>query len=339
MQVMVREGSLAKNLDDLMGALKSVAGTNVSFATDDILPTYLEDNGHLDYLQSRAVKAGTEPIEAVRMATMNAANWFRLRDRGGVGPGLLADICLVEDIDKFKVTHVIKNGRLVARDGRLLADCPLPSTEGVAGPLNVKDFVAERLKVRANGSAKALVIELIPNQIVTKKCVEELPVDDGCFAAETANDVAKIAVVERHKGTGNIGLGFVRGFGLKRGAMASTVAHDSHNLIIVGTNDEDMLAAGKHLIECGGGFTVAVDGKVAASVPLPIAGLISDQPAKDVSNALRELWKASAEIGSPMEDPFMALSFLALPVIPELRLTDEGLFDVNAFSHVPVAAK
>ena len=336
--LMLREGSLAKNLADLLPGVSPAALRRTMLVTDDCHPEDLLAKGHLNHLLQRAVSLGVEPLAAVTLATLNPAEYFRLRDRGALSPGLAADLVVVEDLDAFRVDQVFKNGQLVAAQGRLTAaldfsDPPTPKTS-----LQVKDLTLERFFPAAAGDL-VKVIGLIPGQLLTEKRVLPAPVRDGKLAAAPGQDLLKLAVVERHRGTGNLGLGLVQGFGLRSGALASSVAHDSHNLVVVGASEADMLAAARHLVELGGGLAVVADGRVLADLPLPLAGLISRRPLQEVAGAYGRLKEAYRGLGGDLPDPFMALSFLALPVIPALKLTDLGLVDVDRFQIVPLWGK
>ncbi len=336
--LMLREGSLAKNLQDLLPAVTAASLRRAMLVTDDCHPEDLLQ-GHLNVLLEKAVSLGCDPLQAVTQATSNPAEYFRLRDRGGVAPGLQADLLVVGDLQGFQIQKVFKNGRLVADGGELLADLPFQETVVPASPFRVKEFPLEALSPRAAGDL-VKVIGLIPGQLLTEKRVLPAPVQGGQLAAEPGpgpgRDLLKLAVVERHHGSGNLGLGLVQGFGMRRGALASSVAHDSHNIVVVGALESDMLLAVRHLTALGGGLVVVAAGRVLAELPLPIAGLMSPRPLGEVAAAYSRLKTAYYGLGGVLPDPFMVLSFLALPVIPELKLTDLGLVDVNRFQVVPL---
>jgi len=334
-EVMLREGSLAKNLADLLPAVNPVTLRRTMLVTDDCHPEDLLEHGHLNHLLAKAVSLGLDPLWAVIMATLNPAEYFRLRDRGAVAPGLKADLVVVEDLTGFRIHQVWKDGNLLVDRGKFLTPPDFPDHPAPTFPLQVKNLLPESFSPPAAGEL-AKVIGLVPGQLLTKKHILPAPVRDGRLTADPARDLLKLAVVERHGGTGNLGLGLVQGFGLKRGALASSVAHDSHNLIVVGTDDTDMLKAVERLVELKGGLAVVADGVVLAELPLPIAGLMSPAPLEEVAAAHRRLKAAYRSLGGGLPDPFMALSFLALPVIPELKLTDLGLVDVNRFQVVPL---
>jgi adenine deaminase len=333
--LMIREGSLARNLAALLPAVTPASLRRAMLVTDDCHPEDLLHRGHLDHLLRLAVAQGLDPAAAVTMATLNPAEYFRLHDRGALAPGLAADVVVVEDLKSFRVDKVFKDGRLVVDEGRLVVDLPHPDPPVPPSAMRVKDLLPERLSPPAQGEV-VKVIGLAPGQLLTDKLVAPAPVRDGRLAADPARDILKLMVAERHRGTGNLGLGLVQGFGLKRGALASSVAHDSHNLVAVGADEADMLAATRRLVELGGGLAVAAHGKVLAELPLPIAGLISPEPLEAVAAAYARLKAAYHDLGGGLDDPFMVLSFLALPVIPALKLTDLGLVDVHQFQVVPL---
>jgi len=333
--LMLREGSLAKNLADLLPAVTPASLRRTMLVTDDSHPEDLACTGHLNHLLRQAVSLGLDPLAAVTMVTLNPAEYFRLRDRGAVAPGLAADLVVVEDLAEFRIDKVFKHGKLLVDQGRLLAEPDAPSGAAPASPMHVKDLGLEAFSPPVAGEV-VKVIGLIPGQLLTEKRLLPTPSQNGCLAAVPAQDLLKLAVVERHHGTGNLGLGLVQGFGLPRGALASSVAHDSHNIVVVGADEMDMLLAVRHLANLGGGMTVVAGGKVLADLALPIAGLMSPWPLERVAAAYGALKEAYRALGGILPDPFMALSFLALPVIPALKLTDLGLVDVNRFQVVPL---
>jgi len=278
----------------------------------------------------KAIKRGLDPVRAIQMATINTAEYFRLARLGAVAPGYLANLIVIGDLSSLQIDMVFYRGRLVAREGESLFPLYQPTGKGLIHVMNVKPFDIEALRLLASGQTEP-VIELIPGQIITKKRMERVKVLGGVIVPDTSRDILKLVVVERHKATGNIGLGLVLGFGLKRGSLASSIAHDSHNIIAVGTNDEDIFIAVKEIERLGGGLVVTADSKVLASLALPIAGLLSDEPLEVVVDKLEKLEQIATDLGTTLKSPFSTLSFLALPVIPELRLTDLGLVDVNEF--------
>jgi len=335
MHVFIREGSIAKNLDALLPVVSPSNAVRCGLVTDDRHPTDLLSEGHVDYLLKRAVARGLSPVTAVQMVTINPAKYFFTSDLGAVAPGYRADLVLLEDLKDFKPRLVLKAGRPVAQDGRLIVDLP-ESTPSLRSTVNIGWARIGGLEIRAGQGAVAKVIELIPNQILTRELRLAPTIRAGCAVADPSRDFAKLAVVERHRGTGNIGLGFVHGFGLKAGALATSVSHDSHNIVVVGTNDADMWEAVRTIERMQGGLVAVEGGSVLAAVRLPIAGLISEEPFEQVVGQVTEVLGAAKKLGSALPDPFIALSFLALPVIPALRLTDRGLVDVARFRIVPL---
>jgi adenine deaminase len=339
MRIFVREATSAKNLRALVPAITLHNSRRCAFATDDRHPGDLLDEGHVDHLVRLAVEHGLDAITALQMATLHAAEAFRLYDRGALGPGKRADLVVFSNLKEFRAEMVFVGGRLVARDGHPVGDWQAPAVEDSALRQTVRvDWERLDLAVPAPGSGrgKARVIRIIPDQIVTEQCVEELPVVDGVATAAPERDIAKLAVVERHHASGSIGLGFVRGLGLRRGALAGSVGHDAHNLIVAGCDDASMGTALRAVARSGGGLVVAAGDEVLASLPLPVAGLMSDQPLERVRGQLERLLRASRELGCALRDPFMTLSFLPLEVIPALKLTDRGLVDVERFDFVPL---
>ncbi len=329
MLVQVREGSPAQNLDALLPLLASgEIDESWCLVTDDIFPDFLREHGHLDAMLRRLVAGGVRAEVAVRHASFIPARHYGLTDRGAVAPGYRADLVVVEDLVRFDVQLVLKAGRVVARAGVYLVDRP-------ATPIQVENTV--RIAPVAESTFRLTladpiqpVIRVVPDQIVTRFERAEVAIADGSWAFDPSQDVALIASIERHRSSGKVGLGLVAGLGLTgRGAIGSSVAHDSHNLVVAGTDPASMLACVRALAESGGGFVAAVDGKVQALLPLPLAGLISLASAEVVCDQLAQLHQVARALGCPLAAPFGTLSFLALPVIPELRITARGLFDVR----------
>lgn len=335
MYVMIREGSVAKNMEELLPLVTPENARRCMLVSDDNGPAQLLEYGHMDHIVRKAIRLGLKPVLAIQMATVNAAEYFGLHGVGAVGPGYRADLVVFEDFESFEIKKVYRGGRLVAEDGEMLAmggeSRPVP----LRGTVNVAWIELEHFHIRAEGS-RARVIELTQDQLVTEQGVHEVKTSDGLAVADVERDILKLAVIERHLASGNTGLGFVKGFELKRGALASSVAHDSHNIIVVGTNDQDMMTAAVQIVKMQGGLVVAADGQVLATVPLPIAGLMSDRSAWEVRAEMEGAEEAARDIGCILPTPFMAMSFLALPVIPALKLTDKGLVDVESFALVPL---
>lgn len=336
MYVMIREGTAAKDLDALMPVLKTCNTRKCIFVTDDRHPADLKE--HINGMVRRAVEAGVDPVKAVQIASLNTAEYFGLNNLGAVAPGYKADLLILPDLKSFKPDLVIKNGVVAAENGRLIAELPENEALAVRNSVNVRWITPEDFRIEAKGS-KVTALEVIPHQLITKSVVSEVKIEDGNAVSNVDNDTLKICVIERHRATGNIGKGFVKGFNLKCGAIASTVAHDSHNMIVIGTNDADMYAAAVALIKCKGGKVVVKDGEVISELPLPIAGLMSDRDFDYVVNKCEELNKTAHSIGCKIEDPFMTMGFLSLPVIPELKVTDKGVFDTNKFDFIDIFEK
>jgi len=330
MYAMIREGSVTKNLKDLLPAVTCENSYRCMFVTDDRHPKDLMDHGHIDHMVKTAIKQGIAPVTAIRMATINTAQYFGIRDLGAIAPGYFADLVVVDSLKRFNIRQVFKNGKLVAEDGEMVVPKPKISQPQLRSSINIKWLAPEDFDIAANGR-KIRVINLVPDQIVTKASIEKAKIQEGKLVADVEHDLLKIAVVERHHASDNIGLGVVKGFGLRKGAIASSVAHDSHNIVVVGTSSADMMAAVVEISKMRGGLAVVADGELKAGLPLPVAGLMSEGPLEEVVTGLRSVIRAARRLGSQLDDPFMAMSFLALPVIPELKLTDLGLFDVNKF--------
>lgn len=334
--VQIREGSSAKNLAALCELIDARTAHRLMFVSDDRHADDLVQQGHMNAILRKAVTMGVDPLLAVRMVTLHPAKHYGLQGIGAIAPGYLADFVELDNLTNFRALRVWKRGKLVAENGRALANLQLTDEQGVTNTVHLAPLPESCLQIAAT-SRRARIITLIPGEISTRSTSAELPVAGGNWAADTAQDILKLAVIERHGRTGNIGIGFVQGFGIRGGALVSTVAHDSHNIVVVGDNDTDMLAAVRHVQTLQGGLAVVSHGQVLADLMLPIAGLISRGTAADVGEAFKRLHSAAAALGSCLESPFMLLSFLALPVIPELKLTDRGLVDVGSFTLVPVA--
>jgi len=333
--LMLREGSAAKNLADLWPAVTPASLRRTLLVTDDCHPDDILHQGHMDRLIRRVQFLGGDPLAALTMATLNPAEYFRLPHLGAVAPGYQADLVVLNNLEEFGVEKVFKRGRLVAAAGSLVDEVGAAAEATPPLAMQVKDLSLASFTIPAAGDT-VKVMKLLPDQLLTAQVLVSTPAVDGLVQADLGRDILKLAVVERHHGTGNVGLGLIQGFGLRRGALASTVAHDSHNIIVVGTNDADMLVAVKHLVDSGGGLAVAAGGEIVAALPLPIAGLMSPEPLAQVAGRYEAVTQASRALGAAMASPFMTLSFLALPVIPALKLTDRGLVDVNRFTFVPL---
>ena len=337
MYVMVREGTAAKDLDALLPVLKGANTRKCLFVTDDRHPADLKE--HINGMVRRAVEAGVSPIKAVQIASLNTAEYFGLNNLGAIAPGYKADMLILPDLKTFKPDIVIKNGNVVAQDGKLVVDLPQKEEPSLRNSVNVRWITPEDFRIEAGikeGTVRVRTMEVIPHQLITKSVESEVQVTDGNAVSNLDNDTLKICVIERHRATGNIGKGFVKGFHLKSGAIASTVAHDSHNMIVIGTNDSDMYEAAVALIKCRGGKVVVNNGEIISQLSLPIAGLMSDRDFDYVVGKCEELNKAAASIGCTLNDPFMTMGFLSLPVIPELKVTDKGVFDTNKFGFINI---
>ena len=326
MYLMIREGSSEKNLDALLPLVTDSTYKRCFFVVDDRSCSDLLREGDIDAVVRKAIDRGLDPVRAIQMATINTAEYFRLHDRGGIGPGYVANLITITDLDKLEIDMVFYRGRVVAREGKPLFPFP-PVTIELEDTVRIKSPTAQSLRIAPAGETYS-VIEIVPGQIVTRKAVEKIQVVDGAVARDLDRDILKLVVVERHKASNNIGVGLVKGFGLKKGALASSVAHDSHNIIAVGADDLDILKAIEEIKKLHGGLVVCADLEVLASLPLPIAGLLSPEPLDIVVSQYEHVEKAAASLGTLPPAPFTILSFLALPVIPELRLTDLGLVDV-----------
>jgi adenine deaminase len=329
MYLMIREGSSEKNLDALLPLVTDNTYKRCFFVVDDRNCSDLLREGDIDAVVRKAIDRGLEPVRAIQMATINTAEYFRLYDRGGIGPGYIANLITITDLAKLEIDMVFYQGKLVARQGKPLFPLP-PITLELRDTVRIKPPMGKSLKIAAVDETYP-VIEIVPGQIVTKKTVEKMKVVDGAIMPDVERDILKLVVVERHRASGNIGVGLVKGFGLKKGALASSVAHDSHNIIAVGVNDLDILKAIEEINRLQGGLVVYSDLEILASLPLPIAGLLSPEPLEVVVSQHEKVEKAAASLGNLPPAPFTLLSFLALPVIPELRLTDLGLVDVVEF--------
>jgi adenine deaminase len=327
MWVMIREGSSEKNLEALLPLVTDKTWQRCMFVVDDRSCLDLLKDGDIDGVVRKAIRLGLDPVRAIQLATINAANYFRRQGLGAVAPGYEADLLVLSDLAQLQIDMVFYQGQLAAKEGKPLFPTPEAAAKAPTNTVNIKPFTIEALRLSPSGKTE-LVIEIVPGQIITRKRQEKVKTSRGVVIPDLERDILKLVVVERHQATGNIGLGLVSGLGLKQGALASSIAHDSHNIIAAGTNDKDILTAVKKIESLQGGLVVAVGGKVLASLALPVAGLLSDEPLEVVVSKLEGLEKKAAELGTKLASPFATLSFLALPVIPEIRLTDLGVVEV-----------
>jgi len=335
MYIMIREGTAAKNLKGLLPLVNSENSRKFFFVTDD---RHLEDivrEGHIDYLVRTAVRLGVDPIRAIQMATINTAEYFGIKNLGAIAPGYAADLVVFDDLKKMKISKVFKGGRLVAQAGEIEPRVIKEYKGKARGTINVRWIEHEDFALKAKGKY-ARVINVIPDQIVTKASIEKVKEDGGYVSSDTEKDILKIAVIERHMASGRVALALVKGFGLKKGAIASSVSHDSHNIVVVGTHDGDMYTAAVQVVKMQGGIVAALNGQVLEALPLPVAGLMSDRSADFVREKQKRLNEIAKMLGSKLSDPFMAMSFLTLPPIPEIRITDRGLIDAVKFKVTPL---
>ncbi len=335
MYVMMREGSVAKDVKALLPLVNERNARRFLFCTDDKHLDDLVNEGSIDHNIRIAIKEGLDPLLAIQIATLNAAECFSLTDRGAVAPGYRADFLFLEELERFTIKNVFKDG--IKIDGNTSKSLPLQIPDLVLDSVKIAHLTNNDLHIKIDSGEPANIIEIIPNSLVTKHICEKVSTKEGRFIPNTEQDHLKLAVIERHRHTGNVGLGIVKGFQMKDGAIASTVAHDSHNIVTVGTNDEDMLVAVRALERMQGGLIVVKKGEVTAKLPLQISGLMASMPTDKVMHSLKELHHALHLIGSQTDfHPFVALSFLSLPVIPALKITDTGLFDVTRYEHIAI---
>ncbi|NLA95788.1 MAG: adenine deaminase [Clostridiaceae bacterium] len=340
MYILMRQGSACHNLEDLLPVVTARNARRCLLCSDDRQPKTILEEGHLDDHLRKCVKFGIHPVTAVQMATLNAAEAFGLKDRGALFPGRRADVTLVNNLEEFKAKYVFIDGKKVAENGRYLPEVKRADISPVRSSVHVKDFSISKLKLKLRKN-KVHVIDILPGGVVTGKGVAQVQTDaSGDFIYNPDQDIVKLAVIERHKNTGNVAVGLLRGYGIKQGAVALTIAHDSHNIITAGTNDEDMAFAVEELIRQEGGVILVKDKKVLARLPLPVGGIMSDQPGEWVNDKLSELHETAIRELKVSEEiePIMTLCFMALPVIPELKLTDMGLFDVTKFDFISLEA-
>lgn len=338
MYVLLRQGSACHNLRTLLPAVTSANSRRCVLCSDDRQPETILSLGHLDNHLQICVEEGLDPITAIQMASLNAAECFGLKDRGAIAPGLRADIVLVDNLREFQVKQVFIAGEEVARDGKYLPEVQFCDNSAVRGSFHVKEFSQAKLRLPLR-SKRVHVIDILPGGVVTGKAIAEITRnDEGDFVYQKEQDIVKVAVVERHQNTGNVAVALLRGYGIRSGAVALSIAHDSHNIITVGTNDEDMAFAVKQLIEQGGGIVLVKDQTVINAMPMVVGGLMSDQSGQWISEKLTQIHEdAYVQLGVNKEvEPVMTLCFMSLAVIPELKLTDMGLFDVASFSFIPI---
>ena len=332
--VLIREATNALNLNALLPLINRYNNRRICFCTDDRIPQDLLEIGSIDYMVRTAIAYGIDPIDALRMATLNSAECYQLHDRGAIAPGRVADLVMVDDLRDFQARQVFSAGRLVAEEGKLLSPIAMPAS--AANPLANSIHVHWQnlsFAIPARGQ-QIHVIGLCDGQLITDTRIIDATIVEGKAVADPTRDLLKMAVIERHHASGGHGLGFIQGFGLKQGAIAGSVAHDHHNLVVIGADDTSMMTAARAVTEMGGGLVVVNGEQIIAKLPLPIGGLMSDQPIHTVAAAYDALRTAAHALGSEIHDPFMAMSFMALEVIPSLKLTDKGLVDVNSFTLV-----
>jgi adenine deaminase len=340
MYIAIREGSAARNLKTLIQGVTENNSRRVTLCTDDKNPEDILKEGHIDFSVRKAISYGMDPITAIQMATINTAECYLLRDIGGIAPGYDADLIVIDDLKDFNVLEVYKKGVKVAEEGKALFEVTETDTTNVVETVNMKPVKEEDLQIKLSTDV-VRVISVLPFSLVTERNIRKVNINQaGHFEKHKHIDIVKLAVIERHKGTGNIGLGLVENFKIQGGAIATTIGHDSHNLIVIGDNDADMIKAIQEVERLQGGIAVVHNNQVD-SLQLRIAGLMSDQPMEYVAEQLEKLLKIAHEAlnVNTKIDPFMTLSFLALPVIPDIKLTDKGLFDVLKFDFIDVEVK
>lgn len=337
MYVMIREGSAARNLETLIKGVNINNYQRCLFCTDDKHPQDILKNGHIDNNIRLAIKNNIDPIIAIKMATINVANCYNLQNIGAIAPGYIADIVVVDNLEEFNVLEVYKDGKLVGKDKKALFETREIENSNVTNTVNIDKLTKEDLKINLEKDI-ANVIGLLPHNLVTEKLIRKVDVENGVFKFNQNVDILKLVVIERHTNKKSIGLGLVENFKLKNGAIASTVAHDSHNIIVVGDNDEDIINAVDEIKKIGGGLSISSNNEILGSLSLPIAGLMSDKDINHVSENLENMLSIAYEKLNVSKDiePFMTLAFLALPVIPHIKITDKGLFDVDNFKFIEI---
>lgn len=336
MWIMIREGSAAKDLDALFPLIDSNTYPNILLCTDDRHPGDLIKEGHINSILKKLVKKGLDPILSIRLATINPSRYFGLTKIGAIAPNYFANVVIFSDLVNFEPLLVFYRGNLVAKEGNPMFSYERTKSEGgVKNTVNIKTLTYDKIKTKAL-KEHINVIGASSNSLITEKYILKSKIDDGYVVSDIKRDILKIVVVERHKATGNVGIGFIKGFKLKSGAIASSIAHDHHNIISIGTNDKDILLAITILESYGGGISIAKDGKILHLLTLPYGGLMTDRSAREVSEEYKKLLFIAKKLGTELEDPFMTLSFMALPVIPHLKITDIGLVDTDNFKVISI---
>lgn len=336
MTILMREGTATRNLAALLPMITPENSHYLCFCTDDRIPASLLDEGSIDDIIRTAIREGVDPILAIRMGTLNTARYFRLHDRGAIAPSKRADIVVFSDLNDLRAEMVFKDGELVAENGAMIVNTEVTTSADFSDTINLtKDEID--FSIPAEGE-QIRVIGVIPDQILTTHLIEPAKIEDGLVVADVERDILKMVVIERHHATGNIGKAFIKGFGLKRGAIAGTVGHDHHNLIVIGVDDASIKKAVDTIVELNGGLVVVDGDEVLATLPLPIAGLMSDEPVEIVREKYDAVMTAAHELGSEIPDPMMTMSFMALETIPSLKVTDMGVVDVEKFEFVDLFA-
>ncbi|MCX7905694.1 MAG: adenine deaminase [Elusimicrobiales bacterium] len=338
MYVMIREGTAAKNLENLIKLVNKTNSRRIIFVTDDRHLDDIEKEGHINYMVKKSIEYGIEPVKAIQMATINTAEYFRIKNLGAIACGYDADMIVIDNLKKLNIMMVFKKGILVAKDGKIIENIIPPYDEKLRGTINVKWIEYDDFSIKAIGR-RARIINVIPNEIITKMSIEEVKVESEYVVPDIERDILKVVVIERHMASGRITKGLVRGFKLKKGAIASSISHDSHNIVVVGTHDGDMYQAAVGVVKMQGGISAAINGQVIESLPLPVAGLMSDKSADFVRNKIKRLREIARYFGSDLADPFMAMSFLTLVPIPEIKITDRGIIDSKNFKVVDLFVK
>ena len=336
MYILLREGSAARDLGNLISLVNKDNLRRFLFCTDDKHPEDLIREGSIDYNIKLAIEKGLDPIDAIRIATLNACECYGLKNKGAIAPGYRADLVVIDNLEEINIKMVFKDGKLVAQNNEPLFDPQPYLPEYMKNSVKIANIKIKDLDLHINGKT-ANVIGVIADSLVTDKLILSIDSLDNIFKYSD-NDILKLVVVERHKGTGNIGIGLIKGFNIKNGAIGSTIAHDSHNILVVGDNDEDILLVIKELEKIGGGITIVSNGSVVKSLTLEIGGIMTSVEIEKTNNTLKDMMNISYNLlkVNPKIDPFMTLAFMALPVIPKLKLTDVGLFDVEEFKFIPI---